>query len=84
MVPTVLLPCFLFLWQLFRGLAPGADVWALLFSTRVEVHRGRRDMVGPGRSSEVLGDREGTVSFLDGSDGSQGLANMQLVSAQRY
>lgn len=85
MVPTVLLLCFLFLWQLFRGLDPGADVWALLFSTRAEVHRGRSDWYrSADRSSEVLGGREGAISLLDGSNGFQGLTNMLLVSPQRH
>lgn len=55
--------------------------------------RGRSDMTGTGVQAGPLrclgtgrGQRVGKegIPFLDGSDGSQGLTNMLLVSAQSY
>lgn len=76
---------------LFRSGPAGA--WALLLSTRVETLDGRSDMIGTGVQAGPLrclgtgvGQRVGKEgrSLLDGSDGSQGLTDMLLVSAQSY
>lgn len=86
MVPTVLFPCFLFLWQLFRGLTPAQMCGLCCFPpewrcTEVGgvwlVQESRQDLWGPWG-------REGEMSLLCGRDGSKGPTNMLLVSAQRY